>query len=190
MLKIYYSKILNNFNYNLDIFPSNIVNHLNKKTNELSYKTSLYSWYLLDYILKKDYNLSLNDIDVSFSENGKPLSSKINFSITHANNLCVIGISSSNIGIDIEEIKEDLKVKKLAKKLIKDYDEKSNVEYFYRLFTSYEAYIKFNDLRIGYPKNNLVLIEDVISFKILCDKTEYMISFMGEKNYKKEEIFI
>ncbi len=87
--------------------------YVNKINDEKRKKQSYFATKLLEYALKD------NGIDFScgFScENGKwrLKDNTINFSISHSNNLVCVGVSKSEIGVDIEKIDE--KVLYLEKK--------------------------------------------------------------------------
>ena len=75
------------------------------------------------------------------NEYGKPLNDNISFNISHSNEYVIIGISKTNIGIDIEYIK-DVK-DNLINYCLSD-NEKNNLNKynFYYFWTRKEAYFK------------------------------------------------
>lgn len=102
------------------------------------------------YKINKDKLLHLGSIylkrkyikgDIYNNEYGKPLNDNISFNISHSNEYVIIGISKTNIGIDIEYIK-DIK-DNLINYCLSD-NEKNNLNKynFYYFWTRKEAYFK------------------------------------------------
>jgi 4'-phosphopantetheinyl transferase len=113
--------------------------------------------YLLRELISSYLNLSQSDLKFETNETGKPylaagLSDKgINFNISHAGNLLMIGICETvEIGIDVEKIKERENLSDVAKRfftsreneLINSFSGEEKLKVFYRLWTLKEAYAK------------------------------------------------
>lgn len=192
MLYIYYSKINENLNINIDDFPQVVKDHLLKKKNEKTYQVSKLSWYILDTLLKKYFKKNLDEINVSFTKNGKPISEDIYFSISHSNRIVCIAISDNNVGIDIECLKPIDNLEKLVYTLFKELPFNSNdlLLNFYLAYTSYEAYIKYNNLTLGYPKNKLYIRDDCVSNIIEVENEKYVLSYLSNEIAKIKEIIV
>ena len=108
---------------------------------------------LLNRVLKE---LNIND-EIIYNEYGKPYlkNNEIYFNISHSKEYTILGISSSEIGVDIEEIKpiRENVVNKVCtddeKKLIK------NDEDFTLIWVKKESYVKWNGMGIGYGLKNV-----------------------------------
>ena len=108
---------------------------------------------LLNRVLKE---LNIND-EIIYNEYGKPYlkNNEIYFNISHSKEYTILGISSSEIGVDIEEIKpiRENVINKVGtddeKKLIK------NDEDFTLIWVKKESYVKWNGMGIGYGLKNV-----------------------------------
>ncbi len=72
-------------------------------------------------------------------EDKKPVlkSGEYNFSVSHCENIVVVGFSRNNIGVDTERMRE-----RNFERLAKRYDISPTKEEFYKFWTKYEAVIK------------------------------------------------
>lgn len=192
MLYIYYSKINYEYDINIELFPHLLLEHLKQKKDEKTFKTSVFTWYLFNIVLQKHYKKSLNEINLSFSQNGKPLSNALYFSISHSNDIACVAISNTNVGIDVEKIKPLENLEKLIDTLFEELPFNSNdlLLNFYLAYTSYEAYIKYNDLALGYPKKSLYIREDCKSHIIEIDNDKYVLNYLSNKVAKIREIIV
>jgi 4'-phosphopantetheinyl transferase len=130
------------------------------------------------YKINKDKLLHLGSIylkrkyikgDIYNNEYGKPLNDNISFNISHSNEYVIIGISKTNIGIDIEYIK-DIKErnKGLILKLSYKFDEfekdfgallnrKLILDYFFTKYTNEDFGENFSD-----DKNRIYSLDSFI----------------------------
>lgn len=122
--------------------PKSVLNHIAKYKQEIDYTNSLIAWHILQQHLKEDFNDTLETL--KFNEFGKPLIDNLYFSISHSNNIIVVGISNKNIGIDVEMEKTIRKTEKIKNLL----DLKSSYTSLIEEWTKYEATIKYYGLTI------------------------------------------
>lgn len=114
MCRVYYfdfSRVKKDVGYN-DINHDRL-EYVNKINDEVRKNQSYFATKLLEYALE-NYGI---DYSCGFScENGKwkLRNNAINFSISHSNNLVCVGLSKSEIGVDLE--KKDDKILLLEKK--------------------------------------------------------------------------
>lgn len=91
----------------------------------------------LKYLLEKVYNID----SVVLEKDGKPYlkNNEIYFSISHSKNLICIGFDKSDIGVDIEIIKD-----RDYKRILRHYNLSDDVskDEFYKIWTIYEAEYK------------------------------------------------
>jgi phosphopantetheinyl transferase len=87
--------------------PTDIRKHVRSKYNDLHFKQSVIAWSLFFELVKK--HLAVDNIEIEFSENGKPFvkDNLFYFSISHSSNYVAIVISSVNIGVDVQEMKRN-----------------------------------------------------------------------------------
>ena len=151
MLRIYYLKLD-------DRFQSSFSEVMSKKYTDIpSKKISNFAWYTLENILLSDFNLKITDSSIYFSEYGKPYlkDNNLYFNISHCSPYILIGISDSEVGVDIEEEikieKADLIIKRFDNNIIKEYNEKENkVKYFTKTWVKAEAYGKMKGIGLRF----------------------------------------
>ncbi len=104
---------------------------------------------VIDFLRKENYSLDkIENITIEKTKEGKPYAKDlpIFLSISHSENICIIGISLVEIGVDIEKIRE-INYNQIAKryfmdKEIKHINETPNKDEFFRIWTRKEAYAK------------------------------------------------
>lgn len=141
-------------------------------------------------LIFKYYNVDVTNYEILKNEYGKPYFKDLDiyFNISHTNNLMLIGISDSCIGVDIEKIKDfnDSVLNKMVDndyyKYIKSLNYNNQKEIFFELWTKKESYSKYIGKSIVTElKNND--FSNTYSFKYIYDNDIYYISYTGENNY-------
>ncbi len=150
---------IKNFIKYLD-FLTSILSEEELNRSQRYYKKELQNNFIINrgclrYILAKYLLLNAEDIKFNYNMKGKPFlgninSNNIQFNLSHTQNYIVYGISYLNLGIDLEKIKLEVKVKDIAKRFFTqdEYDDicKLNTieqsEYFFQLWTAKESYLK------------------------------------------------
>lgn len=133
---------------------------------------------LLDVGLRES-GLTEKEMIYSEQKNQKPFFTnhpEIFFNISHSGNYAAAAFSDSEIGIDIEKIKDaDLKIAKRFfaeeeyKYLEKISDKEKQNREFYRLWTLKESFMKVTGLGMSLPLNEFCIhINDIIS--VTCDR--------------------
>jgi len=64
---------------------------------------------LAKYALFKVFNVNVNDLEIAYTQNGKPYpktSPNIHLSISHSDTITVCAVSDSPVGIDVEKIRK------------------------------------------------------------------------------------
>ena len=128
-----------NVDYNINIDKSLFNNMLaNKKGTALISSFNAYS--KLKEILLTHYNINMDDLHILKTPYGKPYFNKLNlfFNISHSKDYFVIGISDSEIGVDIQLINDSTNQNLANKMNIANLD---NLTY-YKKFSSLEAHYK------------------------------------------------
>lgn len=128
------------------------------------------SRFLLDYVLKNVYHIENYEIE---TVNNKPKlkNNSLNFNISHSKEIILTGFSNSEIGVDIEFIKEK-NLEKFSKYFNKEF---STLNDFYDFWTKYEAEIKLQD--------------KVKCFKSLILEKNYYLTLASTKEIKKVEFY-
>lgn len=146
-IKIYflsYSDTL--FNEKLPEFKKLFPNTDFEKIKNSKFKISLLAKFYVKKIAAKFLNATINTLDFEKTSNGKPFLKNypdFHFNISHSNNLIAIAIDNSQIGIDIEKIREvNLKLanRHFCENEINFIN--SNNERFFEIWTKKEAYLK------------------------------------------------
>ena len=136
-----------------------------KYNSEEKYIEHLLGLYLVKNVLKKYYKLDDPQIEVV---NKKPelKNSNLHFSLSHSNDIVMVGISEKNIGLDIEFMQEK-DYEKILKRINRLLVNPTKLD-FYEIWTQYEAEIKLSQI----PKSfKTMLLEDnyMLSVVSACD---------------------
>ncbi len=110
-------------------------------SSEVKYEEHLCGLFLTKFVAKNIYGLKNTDIVL---KGAKPIfaTSKMQFSISHSNDIVLVAFNKSNIGADVEYMRQ-----RDYKDILSRYVEVSNEptkEEFYRFWTDYEAKIKLD----------------------------------------------
>jgi 4'-phosphopantetheinyl transferase len=188
MIEVYILDITNlELEQYLKKLPNNFLVQVNKYKEENQRKRSFFSWYLL-YLKFLERKINAFNLKVEFNENGKPLIEGINFNISHSHNLVAVAISSHEVGIDLELI-EDKDNSKIAKKIMNEEEYQKylkNKEYFYKVWTKKEAYLKRKGLALDFALNKDQKIEDVVSYYIQDEDDHYYYLSVSPSSSKVE----
>lgn len=140
------------FIFNINDYTSiekNILTKYKKKEikNEKTKFTHCLSYFLLEKMLKENYNI--NTPEITFV-NKKPIlkTKEKHFSISHSKEYITIAFSDNNCGVDIEQIKPR-DYEKIAEKM--DFKVNSLID-FYEKWTEYEAIYKLNSIKKSIKK--------------------------------------
>ena len=139
-------KSFNDINKDEFEYVYNILNKSQKiKVDKEPYK--IVEYYLLNNYIRKN-NLNYNIWDIEYSLNGKPVLGNLHFNISNKDDITVLGVSSYEIGIDIEKVTDyDKNILKLffTETEAKNVNTKND---FFKIYTLKEAYIKMKDLTL------------------------------------------
>lgn len=138
--------------------------------------------YFCSLIFKKDF--SIISIKYLFGENGKPIleSGEYGFSISYTNDHVYIAIVRHDvIGLDVEQINSiDLNVSKefmSESELVKLEESINKYEYFYKIWTLKEAYLKLLGTGIDNTMTDIEFIEDKNGIFSMTKEIEQKIYF-------------
>ena len=167
--------------------PRNFLDQVNKYKEDNQRRRSFFSWYLL-YLKLVERKINVSNLKVEFNENGKPLIEGINFNISHSHNLVAVAISSHEVGIDLELV-EEKDNEKIAKKIMNEEEYQKylkNKEYFYKVWTKKEAYLKRKGLALDFALNKDYKIDDVVSYYIQDEDDHYYYLSVSPSSSKVE----
>ncbi len=127
-------------------------------------KEKEFSHEFLFFLLEKHYGIKATESDLVKSPFGK-LSlkqSKIFFNVSHSKDLIAIAFSDSEIGLDIEKIRN----KNMSKLNYKYFGNKvSTREEFFTLWTMAESFVKYKAGSIAIDLKDIELIDGNVLFK-------------------------
>ena len=127
----------------------------------------------LKKILSQYVRSNPKDMDVSIKENGKPYlkNSKIEFNISHSEDLSVYAVSKNEIGVDIEKIREIPNIEGIVKYFftekeagqVKFSEGKQRNRIFLKIWTQKEAVGKMLGIGLGHldENNSKYYVEDI-----------------------------
>jgi 4'-phosphopantetheinyl transferase len=161
---------------------------------------SLLGEWLLRWAMCKKHSIDNSQIKIRRGEYGKPFlqNNIIHFNISHSEEWVICAISDSPIGIDIEkivpintEIGKRFFSKKEYLELFKKKDEKEKLEYFYRIWTLKESFIKAEGLGLVTHLCLLKLLTFEISscrITLNCKKNETLFKFFWQGHFDNSYI--
>lgn len=166
----YTDKIYLKFKSNLSI---NDKLRLEKIKRQNDKKLFLLSRFLLNKLIKEEYNVSYNNINLFYNEFNKPLTNNFFFNISHKSEYAIACISNKRVGIDIEKIREvNINIiNYFCTPHEKEYILSSNNKYksLFEIFCLKEAYIKM----LGTDLSNVKNIEFIITDNnIICSNNK------------------
>lgn len=165
--------------YSFDVFLNSIylkdidIDSLKHYKNEISKKEQVAS-LLLKRKYIPDYYIDIN---------GKPMSKKTYFNISHSHGLVVLVLDQHSIGVDIEKIKE---VEQKTIDLISSNEEKKyikNIKNFYEVWTNKESLVKAKGLGMrkdiklipSLPINGKKVYDDELYYSKTIDFNDYIL---------------
>lgn len=133
--------------------------------------------------LKTQAAEKFNNTEIVKTEKGKPFFKYIPdlfFSISHKDEVTVIVLSDSEVGVDIERIKKaDMRILSRFLKEEADYiSEADSDRRFFEIWTKKEAYLKFKGTGISGGLNSVNVLD--LPFETM-DYEDYIISVYSEK---------
>ena len=125
--------------------------------NPHSKAQSCYAAEFRDKIARHLYNI--NDLQLDYGSRGKPfyVNSKLCFNISHSRRMVCAAFYNKPVGIDIEYIRPREMMDQLASHFFhndelykfRSLEKEKKVEFFYRIWTRKECYIKFTGAGLG-----------------------------------------
>ena len=127
------------------------------RTQKISDRTTraifIKSRSFLRHILAQHLQCKKKEVPISYNQFGKPEfipSNGFYFNISHSKNLCLVAISSSEIGVDIEFIDQKFDYETVADLMFSDKEKyflqqdnnEAQRDMFYKIWTKKEAYLK------------------------------------------------
>ncbi|MBO5212278.1 MAG: lecithin retinol acyltransferase family protein [Clostridia bacterium] len=134
---------------------------------------------LLQYAVKNSFGKDVNIKSMSKDERGKPHMQDYSFSVSHTRELVCVAVSKSNIGADLEEIKEHSATSPLKTHILSESekDKEYTKEELLELWTKKESIYKFDDgIKSYIPKEIDTNLYQTKSVKIDFEKKQYSLS--------------
>ena len=178
----YFIETIENIEINKNVIINETINDPNKKI--ITLKAYSFLFKQLDFL-----QIKYQSFKIIKNEFGKPLieNTNINFSISHKNNIIVVVIGLSELGIDIEELK--VRSPKLINRISNENELETIIilgEYgAIKLFSAKEAYLKstgigmrLNMSKLTLSHNNGFIIDEkkVLFFEYQNNNKKYVIS--------------
>ena len=140
MVNVYIKKVSDFNDIEIDLSHINIKRkaYLEKLSLNVQ-KKSYYSWILLKNMVKEEYGVDIDKLDLKYNEYGKPYFDEFCFNISHSKDYIAVAISNENVGVDIQYI-NDNNLNKLSKKINANSNDKYEV---FKRFSALEAYLKY-----------------------------------------------
>ena len=162
-------------------------------SNEKRARESLLARYLLDELLKKNFDKNLHSLGLEKDEQGKPFFRNhraLHLSIAHSNGLVAIGLCDVPLGIDVEEFfpaqHRDLKIafNEAEKKIVGE-----DALTAYRLFSQKEAIAKLKGHGFLVEPNEINTLEyqdNIVSGTLSFAERHFVYAFAFDTKLEKE----
>ncbi len=172
---------INAFKHSLDFFTSILSTDEVARSQRYKFENLQQNFIInrgfLRSILSRYLSCDSQDIQFDYNEKGKPFLSPpqqqfLKFNLSHKNQYTVYGISKIDLGIDLETIDDNVQVKDIAKRFFTE-DEYNNLchlpiteqtEYFFKLWTAKEAYLKAIGQGISAGLDSINFIKQINNF--------------------------
>ena len=133
MVSVYFFKLSDKTEYNVNLLPANVKEHCKKKES----------------IAAASELLSIGVVNLHYDENNKPLADNCYVSISHSKEMVAVCKSDKPVGIDVEFMSIDRDYKKIANRFYKGkeleyFNTSPTAETFYEIWTKKEAYSKID----------------------------------------------
>ena len=161
----------------LSVLPTAILQRSNsyKKSNKSN--ESLLAWCTLNSLLLSVTGKDLKEYEITFSSRGKPLINNGFISLSHSDGVVVVGYSSVDFGVDIENVENALKYTAVSKKLGVT-DDKS----LFKRWTEIESAAKLNDsFSLQIDKNIVIKGDEIV---VNGKKIAYTVASFNNFNVK------
>ena len=185
MTKVYSCKILPENDFLklkgdlLHKIPASSVEKVLKFKKAINLQHSLLGILMITKLVKEKFSLEPNEITFNISEKGKPYIPGLNFhfNISHSGQWVVVSISSTETGIDVEQIKKPNL--KLATRYFSEEEKqwlfsktlKGQEKYFYTLWTLKESYLKLLGKGLTKSLSSFTIIDTDLEFKLKDNDT-------------------
>ena len=126
------------------------------------------SYGLLKKAVQETLGIDDDFLTIKREPSGKPVCEKYHFSISHCQSLVAVAISNTNVGIDVETVKERENIKKIVMCENENNLDVKDVSALMCLWTKKEAKFKFDGGHLFIPKNI-----DTTSFACFSTSFEY-----------------
>jgi phosphopantetheine--protein transferase-like protein len=183
---------------NKQVLTSKILNKINLISNDDVKKQEIAKFNLLDKIYKLLFqNKVLNLDEISLSVNGKPCVKDFCFSISHSNELITIGVSTDEIGIDIQEIKKIKNKTRLLHRILTQTEltylpKLKSDKQFFSLWTKKESLYKMLDNSPFFNPENIETTKFFTKTKLLkTSKNSYYLTVASNnKKHLKYNVLV
>lgn len=126
-----------------------VILHCKKHEEERHYQASLLAYNVLKVALNQQ-GIDLNQFTLTVEENGKPrfVSLPMHFNISHSGEIVAVAISTSEVGLDLEQVDDTRDHDSLAKRYFGKKEKEAflhasnKVDTFYSIWTKKEAFHK------------------------------------------------
>lgn len=200
--KLYFIEIDDNFeevqfNQLLSLTSLERQERIKKSRFIIDKKQSLYSEFLVRYLICQKSCINNKNILFDKNEYGKPFQKvypNFHFNISHTKNLIAVAISGKPIGIDVEQIKKtEIRV---AKRFFKDNEvayimtkDDRQDKRFYEIWTKKEAYIKFIGKGFSIPLKSFDVLGIKLASRIITfERDGYIVSVCSDEAKKMIEV--
>ena len=172
---------------------------MSSKYNESSArKRSAFAWTCLEKILFKHKGLVLNNDLIEYNNHGKPFikNNPIFFNISHSSDYIVIGISDSDIGVDIERVvskeRADHLIQRFNQEYIDAYNNTSDKQAFFtKCWILMEAYSKMTGTGLSFKLIKDYTSSNNVFFNIVDSSTKetFYYTAINKNNDKVDNIY-
>lgn len=178
------------------VFPVERDQEITSCTNPTQQKQKYIAWKLLEFGIKNSLNKDINNFSFTKLDSGKWVSNEIEFSITNSKDLVAVAISSSPIGVDVEEINE--KILKASDKILdksemevfSSLSNEDKIDFLTRKWTIKESALKCLNLKSLFTTNLCLQKDQTFSQALILNDRHYVLSTYGPTAPQTQIFFV
>ena len=157
--------------------------YIDKTENEKAKKDKYFAWRLLEYALRKSFDIEIADLQFEKTESGRWEAEGVEFSISHTDSAVAVAVSDLSVGVDIEAIKKP-RSERFAKRLLSEdelsvyeaIEEDKKDEFLLGKWTAREACFKSRHLSYFHPTEPIDSTYNIVTDTVLLGGETYVYS--------------
>ena len=179
-----------------DVYPTERQDEIDRCSCDRVRREKYCVWKLLEYALNDAFGLDIRNVNFYKNENGKWLSDKCFFSLSHTDGAVAVAVSDKNVGVDIEAVRRhregiEQRILTNSERAEKNaLTEEEQIEYIIKCWSKKESIFKTLDLRVFEP-NKIESSDHPVNTRIIeLGAEKYALSVCTEQPIDNARFYI